>query len=117
MKFLIAFLALALFLLPSSAAEPEEHPAAINAHFSWCGEGKTAAVKLKRYEGFWEERFPKDGEYDDQPHITYVRKCAYRLAELYAQTGQKEKCVKKLKWVEKTDDSLPENAKEAPPEK
>lgn len=117
MKFLTTLLALALFLLQSPAAETEEAPAAINAHYSWCGEGKNVAVKLKRYEGFWKDRLPAEGEYDDQPHITYVRKCAYRLAELYAQTGEKAKCQKMLKWLEKTDDSLPENAKEAPPEK
>ncbi len=111
MKLFTIFFSLLLLLGTGFCAEADTAPPAINAHFSWCDEPKTIAAKLKRFEEFWKERHPEnDDAYDDSPHVTYVRRCAYRLAALYAQTGQKEKCLNMLKWLQKTDDSLPENA-------
>jgi len=114
----ITLLLLFLFSVAAlPAAEPASPPQAINAHFSWCGEPKKTAEKLKRYEGFWKDRHPEEEDgYDDHPHVTYVRKCAYRLVALYAETGQTAKCLKMLKWLETHDDALPENAKESAPE-
>lgn len=103
---------LSLVAVVAVAAETETPPDAINAHYGWCGEAKTAAAKLKRYEQFWKQRRPaKSDEYDDQPHVTYVRRCAYRLASLYAETGQKAKCQEMLRWLEKYDEMFPENVK------
>lgn len=112
MKLLFAFLlSLTIVAVTNSADKGEEAPQAINAHYSWCDEPKTVAAKLKRFEDFWKERHPEQEDgYEDSPHITYVRRCAYRLAALYVQTGQKEKCLKMLEWLQKNDDSLPENA-------
>jgi hypothetical protein len=113
MRFFLALFCGVLFAGPLQADAPH----AINSHYRWCGEAKTQAEKIQRYEGFWAECHPpKDDEYDDQPHITYVRKCAYRLVELYAQTGQKDKCLKMLAWLETTDRALPEN-EQVPPKK
>jgi hypothetical protein len=99
--------ALFFLLMAFGHAAEEIAPQGINAHYAWCGEAKTAAAKLKRYEAFWQERHPQnEDEYDDQPHITFVRRAAYRLAELYALTGQAAKCREKIRWLEKNDDSL-----------
>lgn len=112
MKILLTILCLTALLFPLSLHAAEEPPAAINAHYAWCGEGKTTREKLRRYEGFWKDRLPASpDEYDDSPHVTFVRKCAYRLAALYTQTGQAEKSLAKLKWLESSDEMLPENAK------
>jgi hypothetical protein len=101
-----------MWLFEASSLAGETAPAAINAHYSWCDEPKGTAAKLKRFEGFWKERCPADPDgYDDHPHVTYVRRCAYRLAALYARTGQTEKSVKMLQWLEKTDEGFPENVK------
>ena len=77
----------------------------MEAHFRWCGEAKTPAERLKRYQGFWEMQHPEaeDG-YDDTRHVRMVRHCAYRLAQLYAEAGKTEACVRMLKWLEKEDD-------------
>ena len=76
-------------------------------HLDWCGEAKTVPARLKRYEKFWELQSPKEeGDYDDGLHIRLVRRCAYRLAELYALSGRTKDCLKMLKWLEKEDDGL-----------
>jgi hypothetical protein len=99
---LLVFLLVAL----GHAAE-EKAPPGINAHYAWCGAAKTTAGKLQRYEGFWRERHPaSEDEYDDPAHAAYVRRTAYRLAELYALTGQPAKCREKILWLEKNDDAL-----------
>jgi hypothetical protein len=110
MKPLLILLTIYLLGVPGFAGETA--PVAINAHYSWCDEPKGTAAKLKRFEGFWKERLPAEPDgYDDHPHVTYVRRCAYRLAALYVKTGQPEKSVKMLQWLEKTDEMLPENVK------
>ncbi len=73
----------------------------MEAHFAWCGEAKTAAERLRRYEKFWEMQHPEN---DDARHVRIVRQCGYRLAQLYAETGRRKECVRMLKWLEKEDD-------------
>ena len=62
-------------------------------------------------------RFKSDGQfslfageaedgYDDSRHVRMVRHCAYRLAQLYAETGKTEACVRMLKWLEDEDDGF-----------
>ena len=99
-----------LLMCTALAADPSEYkpPGSVyvmEAHFKWCGDGKTAAERLRRYEKFWEMQHPEgeDG-YDDDRHIRMVRHCAYRLAQLYAETGRSKDCVRMLKWLEKEDD-------------
>lgn len=76
----------------------------MEAHYQWCAEGKTAAARIKRYEQFWTLQKPEEPDgYDDSRHIRAVRRCAYRLAELYAEAGRKKECIKMLKWLEKED--------------
>jgi len=91
----------------SAEYKPEGDTYVMEAHFRWCGEAKTPAEQLKRYQGFWEMQHPEaeDG-YDDSRHIRMVRHCAYRLAQLYAEAGKSEACVRMLKWLEKEDDSF-----------
>jgi hypothetical protein len=108
LSFIVVF---ALLSLAAFGAEPkkgpaEKPPAAINLHFKWCGLPMAASDQLRRYEGFWAQRHPKDEEYEDGVQIRYVRQCAYRLAALYAGTGNTKKCQEMIKWLEKTDDSL-----------
>ncbi len=79
----------------------------MEAHLAWCGEGKALAERLARYEKFWEMQHPKEEDgYDDDRHIRMVRRCAYRLAQLYAEVGKSKQCVRMLKWLENEDDSF-----------
>jgi hypothetical protein len=91
----------------SAEYKPEGDIYIMEAHFRWCGEAKTPAERLKRYQGFWEMQHPEteDG-YDDARHIRMVRHCAYRLAQLYAELGKTNDCVRMLKWLEKEDDGF-----------
>lgn len=108
---LINVTALFAILATSIAAAPKEgeyQPPgdfySMQAHFQWCAEGKTVEARIKRYEEFWSLQSPKEPDgYDDSPHIRLVRRCAYRLAELYAQAGRKKNCLKMLKWLEEND--------------
>ena len=89
----------------SAEYKPEGDMYIMEAHFRWCGEAKTPAERLKRYQKFWEMQHPEteDG-YDDSRHVRMVRHCAYRLAQLYAELGKTKDCVGMLKWLEKEDD-------------
>jgi hypothetical protein len=79
----------------------------MEAHLAWCAEGKTVVARIKRYEYFWSLQSPKEsGMYDDGRHVRLVRRCAYRLAELYAQSGRKKDFIEMLKWLEKEDDAF-----------
>ena len=79
----------------------------MEGHLAWCGEGKTVAVRIRRYQHFWALQKPEQPDgYDDSRHIRAVRHCAYRLAELYAQAGRAKECVKMLKWLEDNDDTF-----------
>lgn len=91
----------------SAEYKPEGDIYSIEAHFRWCGEAKTPAGRLKRYQKFWEMQHPEteDG-YDDERHVRMVRHCAYRLAQLYAELGKTNDCVRMLKWLEKEDDGF-----------
>ena len=110
---LIGVMAFFAILGTAIAAEEGEYkpPAGgvyvMEAHFKWCGEGKTVGARIKRYEQFWALQKPQDPDgYDDSRHIRAVRHCAYRLAELYAQAGRAKDCVKMLNWLEKEDDAF-----------
>jgi hypothetical protein len=97
--------------IAAAAEEGEYKPPgdfySMQAHFAWCGEGKTVQARIKRYEQFWALQSPEESDgYDDSPHIRTVRHCAYRLAELYAEAGRKKDCLKMLKWLEKEDDAF-----------
>ena len=79
----------------------------MQAHFTWCGEAKTPAARVRRYEKFWELQAPEESDgYDDMPHVRTVRQCAYKLAQLYAELRRTKECLKMLKWLEKEDDTL-----------
>ena len=109
MSFLVAVASVDMLQAATESAEykPEGDIYTMEAHFRWCGEGKTPSERLKRYQGFWEMQHPKaeDG-YDDSRHVRMVRHCAYRLAELYAELGKTKDCVQMLKWLEKDDDGF-----------
>lgn len=107
----MAFFAVLAASIAAAAEEGEYKPPgdfySMQAHFDWCGEGKTVRARTKRYEQFWSLQSPEEpGGYDDSPHIRAVRRCAYRLAELYAQAGRAKDCVKMLKWLEDDDDTF-----------
>lgn len=97
----------ALLLLPSIGAETETPPDNIIKHYEWCATAKDAASRISRYEGFWTRYHPKDAEYEDAIHGTFVRHCAYRLAGLYADTNNAKKCREFLAWLEAHDQALP----------
>ena len=109
---LLAALAL-VFVKDVNAAEdsaeykPTGDVYSMQMHFNWCGEAKTPAERLKRYEKFWELQSPKESDgYDDSLHVRTVRRCGYRLAQLYAELGRKKDCLKMIAWLEEEDDSF-----------
>ncbi len=64
-------------------------------------------TRLRRYEKFWKLQAPETSDgYDDSLHVRTVRRCAYRLAELYAELGRKKDCLRMLKWLEAEDGGL-----------
>ena len=106
----VALLAIALISAGAVVAE-EYQPAGrvytMQGHLDWCGEAKTTAAKIKRYEQFWKDQAPKEPDgYDDSLHIRLVRRCAYRLAELYAEAERNKDCMRMLKWLEKEDEAF-----------
>lgn len=91
----------------STEYKPEGDMYVMEVHFRWCGDAKTPTERLKRYQGFWEMQHPKSEDgYDDSRHIRIVRHCAYRMAQLYAELGKTDDCVRMLKWLEKEDDAF-----------
>ena len=108
-----AFFAILATAIAAAAEEGEYKPPAggvyvMEAHLKWCAEGKTVGARIKRFEEFWSLQAPKeiDDGYDDERHIRLVRRCAYRLAELYAQAGRAKECLKMLKFLEKEDEAF-----------
>ena len=90
-----------------SEYKPEGDLYVMESHFKWCGEAKSARERLKRYEKFWDMQRPRSADgYDDGRHIRMVRRCAYRLAALYAELGRRKDSVKMIEWLEKEDDTL-----------
>ncbi len=87
--------------------KPEGEVYSMEAHFRWCGEAKTPADQVRRYEKFWELQAPETSDgYDDSLHIRTVRRCAYRLAQFYTELDRKKDSLKMLKWLEAGDESL-----------
>lgn len=107
-----AFFAILAASITAAAEEGDYKPPAggvyeMEAHLKWCAEGKTAGARTKKYEQFWALQSPKESDgYDDERHIRLVRRCAYRLAELYAQAGRAKECLKMLKFLEKEDETF-----------
>lgn len=92
-------------LARSDAADPQAPPQNINEHLQWCVATSDAAARLERHEGFWSQ-YAKTGEYEDGVHIRTVRRCAYRIADLYAQSGNHKRCSEMLAWLERNDELL-----------
>jgi hypothetical protein len=96
----------AFLVVPGFGAELEKPPQKIMEHYKWCGTATTPAEALGRYEGFWSRYRPSDVGYEDAIHVRFVHLCAYRLAELYADTGNAKKCRNILEWLEKEDNFI-----------
>ena len=96
----------ALFLLACVGADADKAPENIMQHYEWCASATDAAALLARYEGFWKRHHPASEEYEDAISVRFVRLCAYRLAELYADSGNAKKCREKLKWLESQDNAI-----------
>jgi len=96
-----------LILIPSIAADTAKPPENIIKHYEWCATPKDTATLVTRYEGFWARYHPKNEEYEDAIHGTFVRHCAYRLAALYADSNNPKKCREMLDWLEAHDQALP----------
>jgi hypothetical protein len=93
----------ALLVVPSFSAETKKPPQNIVEHYKWCGAATEPTEARVRYEGFWSRYRPTDAGYEDAVHVRFVHLCAYRLAELYAETGKTKKCREMLKWLESED--------------
>jgi hypothetical protein len=58
----------------------------------------------KRYASFGQLQYSENAENcDDDLHLRNVRRCAYRLAQLYAESTRSKDCVR-MQWLEKEDD-------------
>ena len=96
-----------LFLIPSFGADTDKPPENIIKHFEWCATPKDTATLISRYEGFWSHYHPKDEQYEDAIHHTFVRLSAYRLAALYSDATNPKKCREMLSWLESHDQAIP----------
>ena len=104
----LPLLALCTFLInPAFSEDTEKPPQNIIEHYQWCRAPKSRAEALARFEGFW-SRYAPSGQhgYEDAIHVRFVHLCAYRLAELYADTGNAKKCRNILEWLEKEDNFI-----------
>ena len=81
----------------------ETAPENIVEHYKWCLLPKYRPNAIVRFEEFYQQRHPKDEQYDDAIHIRFVRLSAFRLVELYAADGNMEKMKVYLKWLQYTD--------------
>jgi hypothetical protein len=89
---------------PTFGADTEKPSQKIIEHYKWCSASKSQSETLARFEGFWSRYAPRgEREYEDAIHVRFVHLCAYRLAELYADTGNSKKCREMLTWLEKED--------------
>jgi hypothetical protein len=104
---LLLFWLSTFFFVHSFGAETEKPPENIIKHYEWCALPTDIAMRMRRYESFWSRHHPKDEQYDDMIHGTFVRHCAYRLAELYADSNNPKKCREFLAWLEAHDQALP----------
>jgi len=104
---IIFFLLASLFLVPSYGVDSEKPPENLIKHYEWCSTPKDAAEIISRYEAFWSQYHPKDEQYEDAIHHTFVRLTAYRLAALYADAGIPAKCREMLRWLEFHDQAIP----------
>ena len=105
---LLTCLGLACLAAPAAAAgQPDAPPANIIKHYEWCLLPKYRPDTIARMEGFWAKHHPPDEQYADAAQLRYVRRSAYRLADLYAAEGQKDKCREMLRWLEAHDNTLP----------
>jgi hypothetical protein len=95
------------FLIPSFGADTEMPPENIIKHFEWCATPKDTGALITRYESFWKRYLPKEAEYEDAIHHTFVRLTAYRLAALYADANNPKKCREMLQWLEAHDQAIP----------
>jgi hypothetical protein len=82
---------LALHFPDLIAGEELSNTPSIGEKFEWCSRASSPLEKVARYELFWEHYHPKDEEYDDDIQGRLVRRCAYRLADLYVQMGDTSK--------------------------
>lgn len=98
-------LALLFPAVSGAAPEPEAPPQNIFERLQWCAKAPDAAARLARFEGFW-SRYYTPGDYEDAVHIRNVRLCAYRLAGLYAETGNARRCREMLEWLESDDEAF-----------
>jgi hypothetical protein len=95
------------FVSPTRSQDTEKPPPNIIEHYHWCSKPKSHAAALARFEGFWSLYAPTgEHEYEDAIHVRFVHLCAYRLAELYAETGDVKKCRYILEWLEKEDNFI-----------
>lgn len=93
--------------MPTFGKDVEKPPENIIKHFEWCSIPKGTSARITRYEGFWTRYHPKDEQYEDAIHGTFVRLTAYRLAALYADANSSTKCREMLQWLEAHDQAIP----------
>ncbi len=85
------------------AGASEKAPENIVEHYKWCLLPKYRPNAIVRFEEFYQQRHPRDEQYEDAIHIRFVRLSAFRLAELYAADGNMEKIRFYLKSLQDTD--------------
>ncbi|HWN96058.1 MAG TPA: hypothetical protein VNT99_13555 [Methylomirabilota bacterium] len=106
----MAFFALLATSIAAAAEEGEYKPPAggvyeMEAHLKWCGNGKTAGTRIKRYEQFWSLQSPKESDGYDASHPAGA---ALRLSAggTLHPGGTWQDCLKMLKFLEKEDETF-----------
>ena len=86
-------------------------PQGLIPHRAWCDDAPSLDERILRLEGFWNAHLPQcdggaeenSGEYEDGPHISYIRGTAYALSLAYTEAGNKEGARKMIEWLRWSD--------------
>ncbi len=78
------------------------------AYFQWCEDSPELQGRLRRYEIYWNSCQSVDKDTGALFHGHYIRPCAYRLATLYVDSGNANKCKEILQWLESSENDLAE---------
>ena len=102
---LTAFL---LVLFDTRADSPKKSvfvtpPKNIRDHYQWCLVYSNHQLATARFEKFYAKYHPTNENYKNSLCLRYVRLCAYRLVELYAEAGNKKEMKNYLLWLQRTD--------------
>ncbi len=77
----------------------------LTGDYNWAAAASNLEDALTRWQLFFDKYNPKDGEFEDAPHIRLVRAAEYELLRVYYLRKEFEKADAMLKAIQKSADS------------